>query len=137
MGRIIAREVTMKLLYQMEVNNDYSEEGIKVFFENNDLSDDEKDYVEHAIDSVLSNLDTIDENIEKHTKGWKINRLAKVDLAVLRIAIYELLFRKDIPIEVCINEAIEICKKYSTDESSRFINGVLGSFVRLRNEENE
>lgn len=137
MGRIIAREATMKLLYQMEVNNDYSEEVIKVFFENNDFSDDEKDYVEHAIDSVLSNLDTIDENIEKHTKGWKINRLAKVDLAVLRIAIYELLFRKDIPIEVCINEAIEICKKYSTDESSRFINGVLGSFVRLRNEENE
>lgn len=137
MGRIIAREATMKLLYQMEVNNDYSEEVIKVFFENNDFSDDEKDYVEHAIEGVLSNLDIIDENIEKHTKGWKINRLAKVDLAVLRIAIYELLFRKDIPIEVCINEAIEICKKYSTDESSRFINGVLGSFVRLRNEENE
>ena len=137
MGRIIAREATMKLLYQMEVNNDYSEEVIKVFFENNDLSVDEKDYVEHAVESVLSNLDTIDENIEKHTKGWKINRLAKVDLAVLRIAIYEMLYRKDIPIEVCINEAIEICKKYSTDESSRFINGVLGSFVRLRNEENE
>lgn len=137
MGRIIAREATMKLLYQMEVNNDYSEEVIKVFFENNDFSDDEKDYVEHAIEGVLSNLDIIDENIEKHTKGWKINRLAKVDLAVLRIAIYEMLYRKDIPIEVCINEAIEICKKYSTDESSRFINGVLGSFVRLRNEENE
>ena len=137
MGRIIAREATMKLLYQMEVNSDYSEETIKVFFENNDLSDDEKDYAEHVIEGVLNNLDTIDENIEKYTKEWKINRLAKVDLAVLRIAIYEMLFRKDIPIEVCINEAIEICKKYSTDESSRFINGVLGSFVRLRSKENE
>ena len=56
--------------------------------------------------------------------------MAKVDLSVLRIAIYELKFREDIPIEVCINEAIEICKKYSTEESAKFVNGVLGSFVR-------
>ncbi|MFY9214211.1 MAG: transcription antitermination factor NusB, partial [Tissierellaceae bacterium] len=59
-----------------------------------------------------------------------IYRLAKVDLAVLRIAIYEILFRKDIPVEVSINEAIEIVKKYSNHDSFKFINGVLGGFVR-------
>ena len=65
-------------------------------------------------------------------EGWELHRLAKIDLCILRIAIYEIIYREDIPIEVSINEAIEIGKTYSTDESSKFINGVLGGFVRRR-----
>jgi N utilization substance protein B len=75
-------------------------------------------------------MEKIDSYIEKNIENWEINRLAKIDLCVLRIAIYEILFRPDIPVEVSINEAIEISKKYSSSQSSKFVNGVLGSIVR-------
>ncbi len=130
MGRKLAREETMKLLYQMDMNNDYSESSVKDFIENGELNKEEKEYISSSAVTILKNLDAIDKNISQNIRGWKISRLAKVDLSILRIAIYELLYREDIPIEVCINEAIEIAKKYSTEESSKFINGMLGNFVR-------
>jgi N utilization substance protein B len=137
MGRKIARESTMKLLYQMDLNNDYSDKIASLFFDNIELSVDEKEYVEHAVKNIRNNLKHIDNIIQKHTHGWNIYRIAKVDLAILRIAVYEQLYREDIPIEVSINEAIEIGKKYSTEESSKFINGILGSFARARDDKNE
>jgi N utilization substance protein B len=130
MGRKRARESTMKLLYQMEINNDFSEKLINLFFENNNFNDEEKEYILDATSKIIENKETIDSHIEKNIENWELNRLAKVDLCVLRIAIYEILFRPDIPIEVSINEAIEISKKYSSSQSSKFINGVLGSIVR-------
>ena len=83
-----------------------------------------------TVNQLNENIKIIDENIEKYAQGWKLNRIPKVDLSILRIAINEILHRKDIPVEVSINEAINISKKYSTNESSKFINGLLGSFVR-------
>lgn len=130
MGRKRARESTMKLLYQMEMNFDYSKEMMELFFENNNFSQSEKEYIDDAITTIVENLHYLDKNIKEHTERWNIHRLAKIDLCTLRIAIYEILYRDDIPVEVSINEAIEIAKKYSTDESARFINGVLGGFVR-------
>lgn len=134
MGRKYARESTMKLLYQMEINSDFSENAINIFFENNIFNEGEKAYIKDAIQTIIDNMKTIDSYIKDNIEGWKLNRLARVDLSTLRIAIYEILFRKDIPVEVSINEAIEIAKKYSTEESSKFINGVLGGFVRSRDE---
>lgn len=134
MGRKHARESTMKLLYQMEVNLDFSDEAINIFFENNCFNAGERSYIEDAIKTIIENLKEVDSHIKTYIEGWELHRLAKVDLSTLRIAIYEIAYRKDIPIEVSINEAIEIAKKYSTDESSKFINGVLGSFVRARDE---
>ncbi len=130
MGRKQAREGTMKILYQMEVNEDFSEEALDVYFINFDFDESEKKYIVDAMDKIRENLDSIDKYIESYSEGWNLNRLAKIDLAVLRIAIYEILYRDDIPVEVAINEAIEISKKYSTDESFKFINGVLGGFVK-------
>lgn len=130
MGRKYARESAMKLLYQMEINSDFTDEAIKIFFENYTFDEGEKLYIEDAVENIIKNLGDIDSYIENHIEGWEIHRLARVDLSILRIAIYEMLYRKDIPIEVSINEAIEISKKYSTEESSKFINGVLGGFVR-------
>lgn len=134
MGRKLAREETMKLLFQMEMNNDYSDDIVELYIDENEFTHDEEEYIRDAVETIKINLSDIDESIQKYIKGWKIHRLAKVDLSVLRIAVYELTYRKDIPMEVTINEAIEICKKYSTDESSKFINGVLGSFVRKKDE---
>ncbi|WP_416197916.1 MAG: transcription antitermination factor NusB [Sporanaerobacter sp.] len=130
MSRKVAREETMKILFQMEINKDYSDDSMNTYISEHEFADDEIQYINHAVGTITNNLGKIDAIIEKHIKGWKIYRLAKVDLSVLRIAIYELKFREDIPMEVCINEAIETCKKYSTEESAKFVNGVLGSFVR-------
>lgn len=130
MSRKVAREETMKILFQMEINKDYSDDSMNTYIVEHEFTDDETQYINHAVGTITNNLGKINAIIGKHIKGWKIYRLAKVDLSVLRIAIYELKFREDIPIEVCINEAIEICKKYSTEESAKFVNGVLGSFVR-------
>ncbi|WIV10995.1 transcription antitermination factor NusB [Proteiniborus sp. MB09-C3] len=134
MGRKLARESAMKLLFQMEINNDFSSESIDIFLNNNEFSNDEKEYIINTIKDITEKLDIIDSNIEKYALGWKINRIPRVDLSVLRIAIYEILFRSDIPVEVSINEAIDISKKYSTNESSKFINGLLGSVARDGND---
>lgn len=79
---------------------------------------------------ITENIEEIDNYIIANLEGWSINRLAKVDLSVLRLAIFEIMYRDDIPMEVSINEAIETVKKYSTDDAFKFINGVLGGFVR-------
>lgn len=137
MGRKTARENTMKLLYQMDINKAFSLNEIDKFLEYGHYSDDEKNYIKDAGEFVIANIENIDNKIIEYAQGWKINRFAKVDLAILRIAVYEILNRKDIPKEVSINEALEISKKYSTSESGKFINGILGSFVRSMDEKNE
>lgn len=130
MGRKQAREGAMKLLFQMDSMNDYSKEEMEIFLSNFEFDQSETEYIRKAVEEICDNIEEIDNYIVSHLEGWSIYRLAKVDLAVLRIAIYEIIFRKDIPMEVSINEAIEIVKKYSSDESFKFINGVLGGFVR-------
>lgn len=130
MGRKVAREGAMKLLFQMELMEDYSDEAKSVFLQNFEYDETEIKYINEAFISIMDNKEIIDKYIEENLEGWSIYRLAKVDLAALRIAIYEILFRKDIPVEVSINEAIEIVKKYSNYDSFKFINGVLGGVVR-------
>ncbi len=130
MGRKQAREGAMKLLYQMDLNDDFSDEGMKVFLENFTFDEKEEKYIVESINSIKDNLEDIDSHIKKNLESWSIHRLAKVDLAVLRISIYEILYRDDIPTEVSINEAIEIVKKYSNNDSFKFVNGVLGGFVK-------
>ena len=130
MGRKQAREGAVKLFFQMESVQDFSRESLEIFVENFGYKEGEIKYIEDAYDKIIKNLELIDGHIEKNLHGWTIYRLAKLDLAALRIAIYEILYRKDIPIEVSINEAIEIVKKYSNEDAFKFINGVLGGFVR-------
>lgn len=133
MGRKQAREGTMKIVYQMELNEDFSKEALDTYFTNFVFDDKEREYIIDATINIKENLEYIDKFIETYSEGWNIKRIARVDLAILRIGIYEILYRKDIPIEVTINEAIEIAKKYSTDESFKFINGILGKVVRNTN----
>lgn len=130
MGRKQAREGTMQVLFQMTLMDDYSRESLELFLRNFNYSDSEKEYIIHAHENIVDKMDIIDGHIENHLEGWQIDRIAKVDLSALRIAIYEVLYREDIPIEVAINEAIEIVKKYSNEDSFKFVNGVLGSFIR-------
>lgn len=130
MSRKQAREGAMKLLFQMQSTQDYSKDTLDIYLDNFIFDEKEELYIRDSINYIVDNLSYIDENIEKHLQGWTIYRLAKVDLSALRIAVYEILSRDDIPVEVSINEAIEIVKKYSKEDSFKFINGVLGGFVR-------
>lgn len=136
MSRKIAREAAVKLLYQMEINEDFSEQIKENFIKNNRFKEDEIEYLDRVFKHIIDKLSIIDEKIEKYSEGWKINRIAKVDLSILRLAIFEIMHMDDIPVEVSINEALEISKKYSTEESSKFINGLLGGFVKEWNDIN-
>lgn len=130
MGRKQAREGAMKLLFQMESTGDFSDEAMELFLNNFQFDESEVSYIRDSVKHIKEHLEEIDNHIVANLEGWSKHRLAKVDLSALRIAIYEILYRKDIPVEVSINEAIETVKKYSTEDSFKFINGVLGGFVR-------
>lgn len=92
-----------------------------------------KDYIKQIVSAYKSNNTKIDELIQKYSHGWDLNRLVKMDKDILRIAIAEMLFIKDAPLKVVIDEAVELAKKYSTDDSSSFVNGILGK-VALEND---
>ncbi len=125
MGRRASREMAMKLLYQLEIQREDVEEQKKMFFEENTLAEKDRAYISDVIDGVISNHEFINKLIEVHSKGWKISRLSKVDLSIMRLSIYEIHFREDIPYSVSVNEAVELAKKYSSEEAGSFVNGIL------------
>ena len=130
MGRKQAREGAMQLLFQIDTNGENDQLVIEDFIENFEFKSSEAGYIRLAVQGVYDNLEMIDGLIQKQLENWTIERLARVDLATLRLAVYEILFREDIPVEVSINEAIEITKKFSTEDSYKYVNGVLGGIVR-------
>lgn len=133
MGRKQAREGAVKLMFQMDSTNDYSLDALEVFLNNFEFDENETKYIKESYDSIKINLEAIDKNIIDNLEGWSLPRLAKVDLAALRVAINEIMYRNDIPIQVAINEAVEIVKLYSNEDSFKFVNGVLGGYVRKLN----
>jgi len=132
MGRRASREIAMKLLYQLEIQKEDREQQIKMALEENELSDNDRQYITDIVTGVLDKVEYLDRVIEKHSKGWRLNRIPKVDLSILRLAIYEICFRDDIPYNVSVNEAVELAKKYSSEEAGAFINGILSKVPKLR-----
>lgn len=133
MSRKSAREEAMKLVYQLIMNKTSSVEILKDYYENleMELPDEEKEYIDSSVTGVEKNTDEIDKYIEEYSKGWKINRISKVDLAIMRLSIYEMLRRQDVPNASSVNEAVELAKKYSGEKSSSFINGILGNVIKV------
>lgn len=137
MNRSAAREETFKLVYSLEIQKEEQlPEQIHLYLENENIKDEETvKYIESVLIGIAENIDSIKEKISQNLKhGWKIERISKIDLSLLKVAIYEILFT-DIPYKVAINEAIELSKKYGEETSSNFINGILASIVK-ENEEN-
>lgn len=132
MSRKKSREVAMELLYQMSINKDSVEDTIETFIDNTDYNLDEIDidFVTKALNGVQNNVNDIDKNIEEYLVKWKLSRISKINLAILRICTYEVFYDKDIPERVSINEAIELAKKYSEESSVPFINGVLDKILK-------
>lgn len=132
MSRRELREQIFKFIFRVEFNDrDEMPEQESFFFEAEELNADEKDteYISKKGNSIIERLDEIDELINKRAKGWTTGRMGKVDLTILRLAVYEILFDDDVPVGVAINEAVELAKKFGQEESSGFVNGVLAKFV--------
>lgn len=131
MNRANSREEAFKLLYSMEIQQAKEEEQLELYFENNEIEDSKiQKYIRNSWNGVKENEEEICGKISEHLKAdWNIQRISKVNLSILKLAIYELLYKK-IPYKVAINEAIELAKKYGEDNSASFINGVLASIVK-------
>lgn len=129
MSRRLARELSMKVLFEMHMNDDFNLDKIKYHMEEDSVSNRQDDYIYDVLTKAKDNIGQIDSIIENYSKGWKLNRIANVDLAILRLAFAEVLYMDNIPFRVSINEAIELAKVYGSDESPSFINGILGNYV--------
>jgi transcription antitermination protein NusB len=127
-----ARELILKLLFQVDVGRLPLEEVLETSFEEVRPSPDDRTYAEEIVRGVVREAGELDRTIGELAEGWRLDRLARVDKNVLRMALYELMHRTDIPVNVVINDAVEVAKKYSTEDSGRFVNGILGSFLRRR-----
>ena len=130
MKRKETREEAVKIAYSMDVNKELSTFNLKEYIDHFELEEMDVDYLDKTIIDMITNMETIDKYITDNSKDWKISRIAKVDLAVLRIALTEILYNETIPESVSINEAVEISKKFSNEDSHKFINGILGTVVR-------
>mgnify|MGYP006424637763 CR=1 FL=1 len=124
--RRLNRIAAMQYLYMHDVNRpDDRNQSLHAFFEGRTEGRDYYAFAEQLVHGVLDHLDAVDEHIERHATNWEFSRIAKVDLAILRVSIYELYYREDIPPIVTINEAVDLSKMFSEYDSKRFINGIL------------
>ncbi len=134
MNRSNARELLFKLLYELEIQKDDINGQIDLFIENNNIYDKNvQEYIKNEVEGISKNINEIKNLISSNLKkDWQIERLSKINLALLKLAIYEIIYEK-IPYKVIINEVVELAKKYGEDSSHSFINGVLASVVKENN----
>lgn len=131
MNRSETRELAFKLLYQIEIQKEINKEDMLLFFENNDINSKQaQEYIEDVIDGISKESKEIINTISKNLKeDWEIERISKINLALLKLGIYEIVYKK-LPYKVVINEVVELAKKYGEDISQSFINGILASVIK-------
>jgi N utilization substance protein B len=131
MKRRKAREYALQILFQMDfTEKDIDRRDFEEFWSDKSERKDVKEFTEGLVRGTLDNIEEIDGMIERVAENWLLKRMAAVDRNILRFAVYEILYRKDIPSAVTINEAIEIAKKYSSTEAAPFLNGVLDKLAK-------
>ncbi len=142
MTRSLVREHLFKLLFRIEFNSpEDMPDQVRLFFEDSIADDEdasvganipEKDaeYIRGKYNRILENLTEIDSKIDAASKGWSISRIGKVELSILRLAVYEMLYDEDIPVGVAIDEAVELSKKFGQDTSGSFVNGILATLAK-------
>jgi N utilization substance protein B len=128
MTRKIAREEAFILIFEKAFNDSELTDILELAAEVRDLEPD--DYIKNVFFGVFQNLEEIDAVISENAVGWKIERISKTALSVLRLSIYEIKFIEDIPNAVSVNEAVELCKKYATKEDASFVNGILSTVLK-------
>jgi len=139
MKRRLAREMVVSSLYQLELNDVQVFEALEMIIEEIKIDDEVSDKVsDEATDEFARKLllgvhehkVAIDDLLTTHLTGWQVDRLSRVDLQILRLACFEMIFSKDAPPKVAVNEAIELAKHFGTDESGKFVNGVLAKLLQ-------
>lgn len=144
MKRRLAREIAVQSLYQMEMNEVAAVDAVNMLFdevnEENELGIDSTDvsaiddHVRELVNGVTENKSAIDDMLQGYLTGWQVDRLSRVDRQILRLACYEMIYRDDVPPKAAINEAIDLAKHFGTDESGKFVNGVLGRLLQAVDE---
>ena len=132
MSRRELREQIFKLLFRVEFNTlDEMQDQHDLFFEENEFAfkPENESYISEKTKKIIGKIKDIDDAINKEAKGWTTDRMGKVDLTILRLAVYEIRYDDDVPTSVAINEAVELAKKFGRDESAGFVNGVLAKFA--------
>lgn len=132
MNRSAIRELAFKLIYSLEIQKQENlQEQIELYIEANDINDKKAiKYIQDTVNGINENIDDIVNLIQKNLKaGWEMQRVSKIDLSLLKLAIYEIKY-SDIPYKVAINEAVELAKKYGEDTSKNFVNGILASVIK-------
>lgn len=127
MNRIQQREQAFFMIFQNQFSAIADEDGIANYSE---YVEEVGEYAKQLYNGVIEHKEELDEIISSFSSGWKLKRLPKVNVAILRLAVYEIKYVDDVPNSVAINEAVELAKKYSGKEDASFINGVLGSYTR-------
>lgn len=144
MTRMAARQIAVQILFSMETNSAPAEETMDLFLseehyeslrDEDDIyrevpDEEQRKYIRRVVETTQAHLTEIDDTISRFAQGWKLSRLAKSTLAILRCAICEILYMDDIPNSAAVNEAVELGKTYDSPQAGAFINGVLGSFLR-------
>jgi transcription antitermination protein NusB len=134
MTRREAREKAVQALYQIDMRGIDPAEAIKVIT-SGEMEPADKEFLEKLVHGVLEQQQSIDESIKKYLRNWSLDRLALVDRAILRIAVYEILFMNEIPSKVSVNEALELARAFGMEESVKFINGVLANVAKEQEDE--
>lgn len=131
MNRTEMRELAFKLLYQIEIQKELNDKDIEIFLDNNEINENlAREYIIDVINGSMEKNSNITLLIEKNLKeDWKLERISKVNLSILKLAIYEMVYKK-LPYKVVINEAVELAKKYGEEQSGSFVNGVLASVLK-------
>ncbi len=140
MKRRLAREITVQSLYQMEMNEVKAEVAIEMLLEEAAADNESevevrneaqlKTYVLDVVSGVDQHREAIDGLLVDYLQNWQVSRLSRVDRQILRLAVYEMIFTEDVPAKVAVNEAIELSKHFGTEESGKFVNGVLGKMIQ-------
>lgn len=131
MNRSKSRELGFKLIYEREMQKEVGDEELEIFLEANEIEDEEvKEYLKDILFGVSENEEKIIELIKKNLKeNWEIERVSKINVSLLKVAIYEMIYKK-IPYKVAINEVVELAKKYSDEQGAPFVNGILASIIK-------
>lgn len=127
-----ARQTLMQIAFQMEAQQDTSDDPLFMHLREKEMRDDLEAFVVSTYHKLVMHLDEVDSIIKEYAKGWPLNRLPKAELAILRIAVTEILYVDDTPDAVACNEAVELAKLYGEEKAPSFVNGILGNLVRSR-----
>ena len=130
MTRRALREQVFKMLFRVEFHDaEEMKEQAVLFDEEESCSEKDKEYITKKFENIVEKITEIDAAVNEVAKGWKTTRMGKVDLTIIRLAVYEMKYEEDIPVKVAINEAVELAKQYGTDDSPAFINGILAKLA--------